>query len=87
MELDPELMQEFLDKLVVREPDLARFLINDPEGIDTMLLQFPTYLGNPKQTRMIQEEIEGLWSGDDSAITATSGSITSVAVTDQITDR
>ena len=87
VELDPELMQEFLDKLVAREPDLALFLINDPEGIDTMLLQFPTYLGNPKQTRMIQEEIEGLWSGDDSAITATSGSITSVAVTDQITDR
>ena len=87
VELDPELMQEFLDKLVAKEPDLARFLINDPEGIDTMLLQFPTYMGNPKQTRMIQEEIEGLWSGDDSAITATSGSITSVAVTDQITDR
>ncbi len=36
---------------------------------------------------MIQEEIEALWFGDDSAITATSGSIISVAVTDQITDR
>ena len=74
-------------RLVAREPGLARFLINDPEGIDTMLLQFPTYLGNPEQTRMIQEEIEELWSGDDNAITATSGSIISVAVTDQITDR
>ena len=85
VELDPELMQEFLNRLVAREPGLARFLINDPEGIDTMLLQFPTYLGNPEQTRMIQEEIEELWSGDDNAITATSGSIISVAVTDQIT--
>ena len=85
VELDPILMQEFVDKLVAREPELARFLINDPEGIDSMLLQFPTYLHEPEQTRMIQEEIEGLWHGDDSAITAISDSIVSVAVTDQIT--
>ena len=85
VELDPGLMQEFVDKLVAREPELARFLINDPEGIDSMLLQFPTYLHEPEQTRMIQEEIEGLWHGDDSAITAISDSIVSVAVTDQIT--
>ena len=56
VELDPELMQEFVDKLVAREPELARFLINDTEGIDTMLLQFPTYLGNPEQTRMNPRE-------------------------------
>ena len=85
VELDPALMQEFVDKLVAREPGLARFLINDPEGIDTMLLQFPTYLGFPEQTRNIQEETEALWFGDDSAVTATSDSINSVAVTDQIT--
>ena len=85
VELDPALMQEFVDKLVAREPGLARFLINDPEGIDTMLLQFPTYLGFPEQTRNIQEETEALWFGDDSAVTAISDSINSVAVTDQIT--
>ena len=84
VELDPALMQEFVDKLVAREPGLARFLINDPEGIDTMLLQFPTYLGFPEQTRIIQEETEALWLGDDSAVTAISDSINSVAVTDQI---
>ena len=87
VELDPTLMQEFLDKLVAREPDLARFLINDPDGIDTMLLQFPTYLGNPGQIRTLQEDIEDLWLGDDSGITATSVNIVSMAVTDQITDR
>ena len=85
VELDPELMQEFVDKLVAKEPGLAHFLVNDPEGIDTMLLQFPTYLGDPEGTRMLQEEIEELWLGDDSAVTAISGSIVSVAVTDQIT--
>ena len=87
VELDPDLMQEFVDKLVAREPELARFLINDPEGMDVMLLQFPSYLDDPEQTRMIQEDIEALWFGDDNAITAISDSIVSVAVTDQITDR
>ena len=86
VELDPELMQQVVDRLVAREPDLAHFLINDPEGIDTMLLQFPTFLNNPAGTRMLQEEIEALWFGDDNAITAISDDVTAVAVTDQITD-
>ena len=86
VELDREKMQQVLDRLIEREPDLAHFLINNPEGQDTMLLQFPTYLGNPEQTRMIQEDSEALWFGDDSAITATSPSIVAIAVTDQITD-
>ena len=86
MELDRQKMQQVLDMLVEREPGLAHFLVNNPNGIDTMLLQFPTYLGNPEQSRMIQEETEQLWFGEDSAITAISPEIVAVAVTDQITD-
>ena len=85
VELDPAMMQEFVDRLIAKEPGLAHFLVNDPGGIDTVLLQFPTYLGDPAGTRILQEEIEELWLGDDSAVTVTSGSIVSVAVTDQIT--
>ena len=85
--LEPDLMQDLIDELVAREPELARFLINDPGGIDTMLLQFPTDPGDPGQTGMMQEEIEALWLGDDSAITATSDQIIAVAVQNQITDR
>ena len=66
---------------------LALLLINDPAGVDAMLLQFPTYLHEPEQTRKLQEEIEALWFGEDNTITAISESIVSVAVTDQITDR
>ncbi len=86
VELDRDKMQQVLDKLIELEPGLAHFLVNNPEGQDIMLLQFSTYLGNPEQTRMIQEESEALWFGDDSAITATSPSIIAIAVTDQITD-
>ena len=87
VQLDPELMQQILDRLGAEEPDLARFLINEPDGIDAMLLRFPTYVGDRGQSRMIQDEIEALWLGDDGAITATSDSIVSIAITDQITDR
>ena len=85
--LDPALMQGLLDRLGAEEPELARFLVNDPNGIDAMLLQFPSYLGEPEETRNMQGEIEGLWQGDDTAVTVTSDTVISVAVTDQITDR
>ncbi len=86
LELDRELMQDVLDRLAVQDPGLAHSLLNNPDGVDTMLLQFPTYLDNPTQTRMLQEEIEALWRGDDGALTVTSGSVVAIAVTDQITD-
>ena len=80
-------MQQLLDRLGAEEPELARFLVNDPNGIDAMLLQYPSFLGEPEETRMMQGQIEALWQGDDTAVTATSDTIISVAVTDQITDR
>ena len=86
VELDPGLMRQVVDGLLAKDPDLAHFLVVNPQGVDTMLLQFPAVLGYPAWTRMLQEEIEALWHGDDRLITATSESIVAVAVTDQITD-
>ena len=87
VQLDPVLMQQLLDRLDAMEPALAHVLANNPNGIDAILLQFPTYTDDPGATAVIQEEIEALWSGDDHRITATSTSILSVTVTDQITSR
>ncbi len=87
VKLDPVLMQQFLDRLGEREPALARALIDDPGGVDAMLVQFPMYLDTPEATAALQEEIEALWAGDDEAITATSASVLAVEVTDQITAR
>ena len=87
VELDPALMQEFVNRLLPMEPELSRFLVNNESGVDVMLLQFPTYLGDPAGTRMIQEEIEGFWYGEDDDVTAISNEIVAIAVTDQITDR
>ena len=87
VQLDVGLMQEFFDKLQAKDPAIAGLLVNDHEGIDAMLLQFPAYSGVPKQTRALQKEIEDLWFGEDDTITATSESIISVTVTDAITER
>ena len=86
VQLDPVLMQQFLDRLEAADPDLARVLVNNPNGTDAILLQFPTYTDDPRAAAVIQEEIEALWAGDDGAITATAESILAVAITDQITD-
>ena len=87
VELDPVLMQQFINQLEAKDPDTARLLINDPDGIDTLLIQFPTFSGDPAQTKLLQEDLEALWFGDDQALTATSESIISVTVTDSITER
>ena len=87
MSFDPVLMQDFLDKLEEREPAVSRLLVNDPQGIDAVLLQFPAFTNDPDQTKVLQEEIEALWFGEDDAVTVTSGSVTSVTVTEEMTSR
>ena len=87
VEVDAALMQEFLDKLGARDPAVQHLLVNDPEGVDAILLQFPAFASDPQHTKTIQEDIEKLWFGDGEDITVTSESIISVTVTESITER
>ena len=87
VELDPALMQELLDRIEARDPALAHSLVNDPGGVDAILLQFPAFTGDPAASRSLQQDLEALWPGDDDALTATSETIISFAVTDAIRDR
>ena len=80
VQLDPVLMQEFIDRLEVKDPDAKRLLVNNREGMDAMLLQFQTYTGNPARTEALQGDLEALWFGDDQSITATSASIIAITV-------
>ena len=87
IELDAQLMQEFLNRLEARDPILGRLLVNNPNGGDAMLVQFPAFAGDTSQARNTQRELEELWFGEDDAITATSSSIISFTVTDAITEQ
>ena len=87
VQIDAAQMQQFLDRLATKDPTLATVLVNDPNGVDTILVQFTAYNNDREKTGALQEEIEALWFGDDDAVTATSEAIISVAVTDAVTDR
>lgn len=87
VELDPVKMQEFIDRLDAVDPVLSHVLVDNPDGIDFMILQFPTFSGDPAQTKLLQQEVEGLWFGNDEDLTATSEGIISITVTDSITER
>ncbi|MCY4110679.1 MAG: efflux RND transporter permease subunit, partial [Chloroflexi bacterium] len=87
LQLDPALMQEILDRIEAMDPALGRLLVNDPQGVDTLLVQFQSYGGDPNLTTALQQDLEDLWAGDDDDITATSESIISITVTDSITER
>ena len=85
VELDSEAMAAFLAQLAEKEPRLESVLVNNEDGVDAILLQFPTYADDPAASSQVQGEIEALWAGDDDAITATSMSILAVTITDLIT--
>ncbi len=85
--LDGALMQELLDEIEARDPALRHSLVNDHAGVDTILLQFPASTGDPGASKRLQEEVEAVWGGDDTALTATSDTIISFVVTDEIRDR
>ena len=85
--LDPQQTQVLLDELERLDPTLADHLVNDPAGIDSILVQFSAYSLDTDSTKLIQDELEAIWAGDDDSITAASESIISVAVTDEIADR
>ena len=87
VELDAGLMQEILNRLEEQDPALRHVVVNNAEGEDAILLQFEAFTGDPAASRALQENIDALWFGDDDAITATSETIISFAVTDAIRDR
>ena len=76
-----------IDRLEAKDPAVGQLLVNNPQGIDTMLIQFPAYSGEPALAQALQRDLEALWFGDDEAITAMSESVIAVTVTDAITDR
>ena len=87
VQLDTALMQEILDRLQAKDPAVAHGLINNPDGVDMILLQFPTYFDDAGATKALQGDVEALWRGDDEAVTAISGSVVAIAVTDASTER
>ena len=87
VQFNPDLMQEFLDKLEARDPAVSYLLVNDPQGVDSFLIQFPVFTNDPDETRLLQRELEETWFGDDEDVRVASASVISVTVTEEMTSR
>ena len=87
LEADAALLQQIFDRLESIDPAFSHSLVNNPDGSDAILVQFPMLTGDIAAARQAQEVLEALWRSDDQAITATSETILSKEVTDSITDR
>ncbi len=85
--LDPVVLQEFFDQLEADDPiGFAQVAVNDPDGVDSMLVQFNALTGDQVRTGEMVDDLEGLWFGDPDQITATSGEIVALEVVGAMTD-
>ncbi|MCY3602245.1 MAG: MMPL family transporter [Chloroflexi bacterium] len=85
--VDPVLAQAFLDRLAENDPEtVRRVLVDNPEGADSLLIQFRALAGDQKRTAAMLEDINGLWFGGEDEFTATSGSIISLEIVEVITE-
>ena len=66
---------------------MGRVLVNNPDGTDTLLLQFRAFSGESEETEGMVEDIDGLWFGNNDAVTMASQDIQTLAVTEEITER
>ena len=85
--VDPVLAQAFLDRLAGLDPDaVTRVLVNNPDGADSLLIQFRALAGDQRRTAAMLEDVNGLWFGGEDEFTATSGSIISLEIVEVITE-
>ena len=84
--VDPVLAQTFLERLTAKDPEaVARVLVNDPDGIDTLLIRFRARASDQEHTAAMLDDINGLWFGKDDGFTATSRSIVGLEIANTIT--
>jgi uncharacterized membrane protein YdfJ with MMPL/SSD domain len=85
--LDSAAVQAVLDRLEELDPvGFGQVAVDDPNGLDKTLVQFNALTGDQDRTQSLIDDLEGLWFGDRSQMTATSGEITALEVTSAMTD-
>ena len=85
--LDPAQIQAIVDRLEDIDPDgFARVALDNPNGIDTLLLKFEVLTGDQARTERMVDDLDGLWFGDDEAFTPTSGEIVALEVVYAMTE-
>ena len=84
--LDPVEIQAVIDRLEELDPEgFAEVAVNDPNGPDTLLVQFKALTGDQERAERMVDDIDGLWFGPRDEMTPTSGEIVGIEVANALT--
>ena len=79
--LDPVEIQAVIDRLEELDPEgFAQVAVDDPNGPDTLLVQFKALTGDQERAERMVDDIDGLWFGPREEMTPTSGEIIGIEV-------
>ena len=85
--LAPAQIQAIIDRLEDNDPEgFAAVAIDDPNGVDTLLVQFEALTGDQERTARMVDDVRGLWFGDEREITAISDEVIGLEVVGTMTD-
>ena len=85
--LDPAQIQSVIDRLKELDPDgFKQVAVDNPNGPDTLLVQFQALTGDQKRAQRMIDDIEGLWFGREEELTPTSGEVVGIEVVNAMTD-
>ena len=85
--LDPVKIQALLDRLEQIDPaGFGRVAINNPDGPDTLLVEFQALTGDQERTARMVSDINALWYGPDQNLTAASTEVIGLEVVNAMTD-
>ena len=86
--LDPAKIQAFLDLLAEKDPEgVRRVLVNNPDGTDTLLLQFGAVTIDNEETEAMLDDVDFLWYANEDAVNVASPNIQNLAIQKEITAR
>jgi len=85
--LDPAQIQAVIDRLKEMDPDgFRQVAVDNPNGPDTLLVQFQALTGDQERAKRMIDDIEGLWFGREEELTPTSGEVVGIEVVNAMTD-
>ena len=85
--LDPAQIQAIIDRLEENDPEgFAAVAIDDPDGVDTLLIQFEALTGDQERAARMVDDVYGLWFGDEREVTVISDEVVALEVVGTMTD-
>ena len=85
--IDPPQIQAIVDHLEELDPDgFSQVAVDDPNGPDTLLIQFEALNGDQERAERMVNDIQGLWFGKDEEITAISDEVVGLEVVNAMTE-